>query len=73
MKILIYKQEEDTNIKEIQKAERLYGKLFPDEFKEHLLKYNGGTPYPRFPSLETESNSELTDVYMFCSVGDVIV
>ncbi|WP_028979868.1 SMI1/KNR4 family protein [Sporocytophaga myxococcoides] len=71
--IKIFKEEFDTNLKEIERAEEVWKAQFPSDYKVFLLQYNGGVPYPNCPTISSENNSELWPVNRFFSIGDVII
>lgn len=71
--VKIHKEEFDINLEEISKAEKLYGKQLPLEYKEFLLRNNGGISYPSHPSIKTHKDYELWNIEMFNSIGDIIV
>jgi hypothetical protein len=72
-KVKFYKEEFDTNISEIAEAESLYDRNFPEEYKQFLLRNNGGISYPSFPTIATHKGFALWDIEMFHSVGYIIV
>lgn len=54
--------EGSLTIDQIVDIEKLVGLNFPSQYKEHLLKYNGGQPTPNVFSFE--ENGKLTDSYV---------
>lgn len=71
--IKIFKEEINTNLKEIEKAEQIWKTQFPSDYKDFLLEYNGGVPYPNYPTISSENNSELWPINRFFSIGDVVI
>lgn len=71
--VKIHKEEFDINLEDISKAEKLYGKQLPIEYKEFLLRNNGGISYPSHPSIKTHKGYELWNIEMFNSIGDILV
>ena len=65
MKVIkIYQEELDTNLEEIQKVEKIWGTPFPSEYKDFLLKHNGGVPYPT-------NVKNFWPIERFLSLGDI--
>jgi hypothetical protein len=51
--------EKEINLKDINAIEEFIGLVFPNEYKEHLLKYNGGQCYPNvFKFIENDYKSD---------------
>lgn len=71
--IKIYKEEFDTNVEEIKRAENIWGVEFPPEYKNFILKNNGCVVYPNCPIISSENNSELWAIERFFSIEDVII
>lgn len=69
--VKIYKEEFDTNVSEIEKAEKIWQAVFPSEYKAFLLRNNGGIPYPNCPAVSAENDSQLWPIERFLSIGDI--
>lgn len=69
----IQKEEFDTNLDEIKKAEKIWGFQFPDDYSEFLLRHNGGVTDICYPTIGAENNSEIFEITRFMSIGDIIL
>lgn len=63
--------EKDLTEEELQAAENIVGKEFPDQYREFLLKYNGGHPAPDiFRYKNEDGDQELAAIAYFLAVYD---
>lgn len=69
----VYKEENDTNLNEIRRAEKIWKTKFPKEYVDFLIKYNGLVTYPNYPTISVENNSTLWAIERFLSIGDIIL
>lgn len=72
----INRDEFNTTLKEIENTEKFWHNKFPNDYKDFLLKYNGGQIYPNIPSIKATTSSdfwELWGIERFLSVGDIIL
>jgi len=66
----IFKTEKKLTIEEVEKIEREIGLIFPMEYKEHLLKYNGGKCEPNEFSFFENGVLETSAIDWFLAIYD---
>jgi len=73
METIFYRQEFKITEDEILLIEKMYSKPLPIEYKEFLLRHNGGACYPSYPVIKIAQEKEIWNIDMFYSLGDLIV
>lgn len=58
------------NINQIENLEKYVGLNFPKEYKEHLLKYNGGQCYPNIFTFKEDGKVNYSVVDWFFAIYD---
>lgn len=74
--LIINRDENDTTLDKIELAETLWESKFPDDFKQFLLKFNGGEVYPNIPTIKATTSSdfwELWNIERILSIDDIIL
>jgi hypothetical protein len=70
MMMEFYKTENKTTIDQIKSLETKYGLSFPDEYVNHLLKYNGGKCKPDVFEFDENGNLSESIVNRFFAIYD---
>ncbi len=73
MKFRTFKEEFDAKQSDIKYAEEVWGASFPKEYKDFLLKFNGGIIFPDFPKIKIDSEWQLWPINRIFSIGDLIL
>ena len=69
--VIFSETETQLNFKEIEEIEKLVGLKFPEPYKSHLLKYNGGRCFPNiFHYYENNGKFNASDVDWFLAIYD---
>ncbi len=69
-KFRILKEEFPCKMEQINEIEKINNVKFPDDYKDFLLKYNGGAVVPNYPKSEN-SKVDIFPLERFFSVGDI--
>lgn len=69
-KFKILKEEFPCKLEQIKEIEKINNVKFPEDYKEFLLKYNGGAVVPNYPKSEN-SKVDIFPLERFFSVGDI--
>jgi hypothetical protein len=65
--------EHPTSLQKIEKIEEVWDTKLPQDYKEFLLKVNGGEVQPSIPTIGTTTQFEIWQIERFCSVDDLIL
>jgi hypothetical protein len=68
--IIFFDQEESISDRDIQQLEDLVGFKFPQSYREHILKYNGGRCKPNVYSFSEDGQITESDLNVFLSLPD---
>lgn len=68
--LVLSQVEEQLSIERVLEVERLIGLTLPDEYKAHLLKYNGGRCIPNKFSFVEEGKTEESCIDWFLAIYD---
>ncbi len=59
-----------TNIRHIEELERYVNLVFPEQYKAHLLRFNGGRPRPNIFTFLENGTLNSSDVHWFLAICD---
>jgi cell wall assembly regulator SMI1 len=68
--IVFNQTESQLKIEQIEEVEKYVGLNFPNEYKDHLLKFNGGQPTPNIFKFNQNSRENLSNIDWFLAIYD---